>query len=302
MAETQLNRIDLVLAMDVFGEAGELPDPLPTHCAQTVEIVNGLSIGPVDERSEIIDACDPRGISWHAPVRQWGSQYGIWCDAVNGSMNEFDADDRLGICIRLSRLIQATAIDFRFAGRLAYDANGNISEFAPARVPCHARVAYIADPTRNWLSDADVDALRKLLLAFDPSGLPARVTSALFYHEYLHRLYYVNTRWPMATTGLEALIHTDKYKSTAQFVQRILGVQQDLNLALATEDDLRDMYDLRSRLAHGKGLGELRENERRLYEGLELLLRTVVRYAIDDSSVAALFKDDDAIRARWPVS
>lgn len=294
-------RIDIALAMDVFGEAPELPDPLPTHTQRDVPIINGLFIGPVEHRGEIIEACDPRGISWNPPTRQYGSQYGIWCDVEPGTANQFDVGDRLGICIQLSRLVHPTGIDFRFAGRLSLRDDGTIAEFVPGRVRADARPAYVADPTTNWLSDSHIDELRQLLLAFQPKALGVRLTRALFYHEYLHRLYYVGARWPMATTGIEALIHTDKYRSTAQFVHRAMGLQKELGINVATESDLRDIYDLRSRLAHGHTLGDLGTGEMTLYMALEQILRTSIRRGIEDAKFAAFFKSDDTVRSRWPL-
>ncbi len=296
-------KIDITLAMDVFGEAPEIPDPLPTHCTKEVAIANALLIGPVKARAEIILACDPAGIKWKAPIRQYGSQYGIWCDApIMGSMNEFDADSRLRSCVQLSRLIHPTNIGFKFAGRLSYDGDGDILEFAPARLRGGAQVAYVADPTKNWLTDSHIEQLRSLIVAFDPSVLPKRVTQALFYHEYLHQLYYVDARWPMATTGVEALVHTDKYQSTAQFVQRALALQEELGVKLATETDLYDIYDLRSRFAHGKTVGELDGQQNVLYTALEQILRTSIRRAIEDPQFAGIFADEDTLRTRWPVA
>ena len=49
--------LDVVLAMDVFGEASEMPDQLPRHLDVDVSIADDVIIGPITgHRQEIIEA------------------------------------------------------------------------------------------------------------------------------------------------------------------------------------------------------------------------------------------------------
>lgn len=297
-----MHTCDLTLAIDVFGEVDDLPDPIPRHVHEVVELDADLIIGPITEHTQqILDACEPRGINLPKPHHAFGSQYGIGRLAPPGHAHQFDPDLRLRTCVQLSRVAHPTALSFVFAGRLTTDGDRRITEFAPARLIAGGRHAFVADPPRNWLNDDHVAVLRQLLASFDPDLLPRRVLNALFYHEYLHQLQTVDARWPMATTGLEALIHTDRHNSTRQFVQRLLGLQARVELAIADEGDLLAMYDRRSTLAHGQTLGGLTPENKRLYELLELLLRTAIKNAILTPAFGDLFRDDAIIRSTWPV-
>jgi hypothetical protein len=293
---------DITFAMDVFGEAPELPDPMPRHLRDLVQLADDLVLGPVTpHKQELIEACDPRGVNWLKPHRAYGSQYAFARLSPPGSSYEFDPDRRLLTCIQLSRLAHPTAVAYEFAGRLLTRDSGEVESFSPARLRGGSAVAFVTDPTRNWLSDDNVECLRQLLQSFDRDALPERVLRALFYHEYVHQLFYVDARWPMATTGLESFLHTDQAHSTRQFIQRALGLQDALAVRLATEDDLAEIYDRRSALAHGQSFGGLTDDNRRLYTALEDLLRSAIRRAILDPGFAAIFTDSAAIRARWPL-
>lgn len=294
--------VDLTLAIDVFGEADGLPNPLPRHLHEKVSLANDLSIGRVTAHTEqVLDACDLIGIRWKRPFRAFGSQYGIARLAPPGHPSQFDPDLRLRTCVQLSRVVHPTALGYVFAGRLITEDDGTIVEFAPARLLGAGRHAFVADPTQNWLGDDHVAVLQQLLAAFNPDAYPQRVLNALFYHEYVHQLQTIDARWPLAVTGLESLIHTDRNHSTRQFVQRLLGLQSTLGVAIANGEDLQAIYDRRSTLAHGQTLGGLTPENKRLYDLLELLLRTAIKNAILSLAFSDLFRDDARIRATWPV-
>jgi hypothetical protein len=140
--------------------------------------------------------------------------------------------------------------------------------------------------------------LRKLVDKL-PLKLGARLSRALWYNEYAARTYFADVRWTMIATALEALIHTDRRGSTAQFVSRTAKLANVLGIASFTEDNALRFYDRRSSLAHGQGVGSLRPEDQLLYVLGEDLLRTVLARAILDSSFAATFEDEDNIRKHW---
>jgi hypothetical protein len=297
-----VKHLDIAMAMDVLGEASEEPDPRPRHFQQDVAIADDLLIGPfAQHRDAITDACDRVGINPLRPHRLYWSQYSVARIVAEPNGYRFDDDRRLRTCLQLSRLVHPTGIAFEHAGRLVLADGGTIESFTPARIRGSSAVAWVADPTHNWLDDAHIVQLRDLVQQFNVDALPERVIRAFFYHEYIHQLFYVDARWPMAVTGLESLVHTDRERSTRQFVARLLGVQRELGVALMSELDLAASYDLRSRLAHGQALGGLPEPHKLLYAGLEALLRLAVRTAILSPPFAAAFDSDASIRAHWPL-
>ncbi len=293
---------DLVMMVDAFGEAEHRPSTLPKHFKEDVQLAEELKISPLNAiRSDLLEACEPRGINWSPPTKSFGVNYGIVrVDAPNPYFS-FDPDRRLWTCVQLSRLVRPTSIGMAKGGRVTLDESGKVTRFAPSRLEGCAGRSWVADTNANWLRDEDIPPIKELLQKFDAKALPERVLQALWQHEFIHQMYFVDVRWPLAATGLESLIHTDKFQSTKQFVQRLLGVQETLGISLADEPTLERLYDRRSAVAHGKRLGDLDPQTRTDYLILEELLRTVVRGAILDPKIASLFENPATIRSEWPV-
>lgn len=294
--------IDVVLMVGAFGETTHRPDPIPKHFREEASLVDDIAIAPLEGiKTELLEACEPTGINWKPPTKSFGINYAILRRNAPHPYTSFDPDRRLWTCVQLSRLVRPTSLGMGNAGRLTLSQDGTVKRFAPSRIDGSAGRGWVADTDANWLRDEDVPRIAELIQRFDPKALPERVLQALWQHEFVHQMHFVDVRWPLATTGLESLIHTDRYRSTKQFVQRLLGVQGTLGLSIADESTLGRLYDRRSSVAHGKRLGDLDETTRSDYITLETLLRTIVRSAILDESFASLFADDDRIRRKWPI-
>jgi len=119
--------------------------------------------------------------------------------------------------------------------------------------------AFVIAPNENWLIPDDLPMLHDLLDALYARLLPRRIESALWHHEVAARQFFVDLRWPLLITSLEALIRIkDERRQTGQFagstqvfVDRLLAIgQMDATLS-ATEAELRQMYTQRSLVAHG---------------------------------------------------
>lgn len=137
--------------------------------------------------------------------------------------------------------------------------------------------------------------------------LPRRIHNVLWHHEYACRTYFLDYRWTLICTGLEALLHTDRKDSTRQFRRRVPGLASDLGINIS-ETDAYEAYDLRSRLAHGVSFlstGTTQgpsASQLLLYDRLEDDLRSAVLRGMRDESFGDIFSDDDHIRSRWPIS
>ena len=79
-------------------------------------------------------------------------------------------------------------------------------------------------------------------------------------------------------------MHTDRYSSTRQFVERSRQLSDSLDLGL-TKEDLEEIYDHRSSLAHGQKVEALATDKRVPYRNLERLLRSSIVRAIEDPSL-----------------
>lgn len=135
-------------------------------------------------------------------------------------------------------------------------------------------------------------------------ALPPRVHNALWHHEYAVRTYYLDYRWTLVCTGLEALVHTDRGRSTTQFKRRVPQLASELGISIS-EADADEAYDSRSRLAHGDSFLVTGASQRpstsqlQLYDRLEDTLRKALLRSMRDKSFGDIFRDDNRIRKYW---
>ena len=113
------------------------------------------------------------------------------------------------------------------------------------------------------------------------------------------RSYYAEVRWTLIATGLEALIHTEKYKSGDQFRSRTVKLAHSVGITSFTRDAAVSFYDLRSQLSHGHGLESLARNDQELYKSGEDLIRAILIRSIRDKAFAATFSDNSSIVQNW---
>ena len=123
----------------------------------------------------------------------------------------------------------------------------------------------------------------------------------MWYHEYAARSYEIDLRWTLIATGIEVIVHTDRYKSTRQFVERVQRLSVAVGAGSITKNQAEEMYEFRSSLAHGQGLRGITLEKEKLYKKMEDILRLTIRKSILESSFQDLLSDPDQIRKIWPV-
>lgn len=254
--------------------------------------------------NRILDMGDPAPYGMPKPVRQFAQLYSfVRTIPAPSSAYVWDQDSRLQTCVALSRLVHATSLSLRYAARVRFGKSDQAQDIFLADIHGVGIDTYRADPdARDWLTQSDAESLKQLLAAFDSKSLPSRVSRALWHHEYASRTYYIEVRWTVVATGLEALVHTDRTNSTVQFKERVSNMAADLGITDFSQTDADNAYDIRSRLAHGQGLASLTDAERDLYRRMENTLRKAMLRAITDSSFSHIFDSDQNIRKQWPVS
>jgi hypothetical protein len=219
----------------------------------------------------------------------------------------WDPDQAIRTAMVLSRLIHPTEVGTEYAARVVVSAEGAIDVISPGPVSGHSEKAYLSPAQqKRWLTKQDGIELRELREKYlaAKATLPERVGRALWNHEYGACIYFLNARWAIMTTALEALVHTDRHQSTRQFVARSTALAAEVGVAF-TEADADEAYQLRSAWVHGAALsikhpaGDDRPFE--LGSRMEAVLRGSIRRAIEDVSFQAIFADDVTIRARWPI-
>ena len=275
-----------------------------------------LRIDRVDHglAEQVMTACEPRGtIEVH---RQWGSNWGFFRDNVpKKSESEpwaWDPDHAIYSTVALSRLVQPNVISTEYAARVV-PTDGTF-ELHPGPVTGQSSNAWLHESIqKRWLTKADAEALAGLVAAYWPINetLPSRLSRALWNHEFAAQTRDINVRLVIVASALEALVHTDQYRSTGQFC-RTTQLAADLGLTFSLAD-AKEAYSLRSHVAHGDRLASLlppsnaavRAVKEQRMVGLLLtmdeILRTAIRRSIETPSFRAVFEDDAHIRARWKI-
>lgn len=241
-------------------------------------------------------ACAFRGHNWHIEMGALPTLYAFVRDAPAG--DRWDGDQSLQIAVALSRLCHPTSIGLEFAARVFAPGERHTTDYVvePSLIAGHGNQAFIPDPdSRNWLSPADVADLPVMIDAF--GSAPDRVQRAAWFHEYASRTEHVPVRLTLAVTGIEALVHVERQRSTRQFVAGACGLALDAGLTFS-EADATSAYDQRSRSAHG---ATVLAEASPLLISVETILRAAIKRALVDPEYASTFGEDANIRTRFPL-
>lgn len=215
---------------------------------------------------------------------------------------QWDEDSRLQACVAVSRLVQPTTVSLRYAARIRYNSDSSIADISPANIRGVGIDTFPSNPPqRDWLIEADAIRLRGLLQKLHSCPLPDRASRALWYHEYAVRTYYIEIRWVLIATGLEALVHVEQHGSTRQFKCRVSQLASELGVPGLGIAEAERAYVHRSTLAHCQHLGQLSSPDRQLYDSMEATLRLAIIRAIEDGKFASVLKDSEEIKKRWPI-
>lgn len=276
---------------------------------ERVELSSGIWLGRIelDIAEAVMETCETKTLGITPPAAQFAQLYSFVRELpANSHIYRWDEDNQLTATLAMSRIVHPTSTGLRYAARIAVDTGG-----AKRVYPAQAQVRGVTidaflSPKRNrdWLTAEDVKILSTLpppTATFSP-----RIHRALWHHEFAARTYYLDHRWALVCTGLEALVHTDKIRNTAQFVKRVSCLGHDVGVVL-TEADAELAYDLRSRIVHGVSFLSTEtsqapsDEQLDLYTRLEDTLRMAIFFAIQREEFGDIFRDDNRIRDRWPI-
>lgn len=264
-----------------------------------ISLQNDLWVGeiPYDESNIIMDSCEPKGLNFNPP-RMYEQLYTFGRENAPDPII-WDSDKKLQLCIALSRIVHPTNVSFQYSAKIIKDDNMNLIEIIPGPINGTGSNAFNSVTGQNWLSESDGLELKNIVDLYFLNPLKEPISRALWYFEYASRLYELEVRWALISTGIESLIHTDKYSSTKQFYKRVPQLAKEVGITI-TEDEARDMYDLRSTLVHGQNPGSS-SMILTLYQSMEKILREVIKKSIIDSKFAFLLEDKNNIKCKWPV-
>lgn len=303
---------DYVLVTDAYSQKDETSTRPVVNFSAPRQIDGDLWIAQVDHAlcERILDACEPAGENFK-PVRQFGCSYAFYrsnAPAEDGQLFRFDPDSLLYHCVALSRIVHPTAVGFTSAARILDWPGGN-PQIIPASHSTLNPAAFVIAPNENWLIPDDLPELRALLHALHAASLPKRIEAALWHHEAAARNSFIDLRWPLLTTCLEALVRIKDERlpsgqfagSTRVFVDRLAAIGSLDSTLAVPESELREIYAQRSLLAHGLAYGSLDEASKALYRVQERLVRGIIRKALLDSTFRSIFLSDANIAKHLPL-
>ena len=288
-----------------FAEANG--SPLIVSDASThFQLSEDIWIERLDERlaKNIQQACEPA----HYKINNAGYDrhlYAFVRRANTGEKSKYEGMSDLHALIALSRLVNPTSTGDRYCAQVFQYGAKDSPVYAIQYRGMSPDVA-LATNSRDWLSVEDGEFLCKLMPWLLKKMHP-RVHRAYWNHEYTMRSYYLDARWPLVVSGLEALISVGEDDPSWQFRDRGRQLASEFKIDL-TDDDLRVAYRLRSKLVHAEGFLSgletvLPQNEHSpLYGKLESLLRQTLRRSLMDETFGGIFRDDDSVKARFPLS
>src|SRR5260370_23379564 len=208
---------------------------------------------PKEIAEQVMDCLEARVFGWPKPIRQSPQLYTfVRTHNVDANIWDWKPDQKLEQCVALSRLVHPTSIPLSLHAKIKTDSDGKLLELIPLET--ELRGAWVADREgRDWLTEEDAKNLKDLVSHL-PLSVPTRVSRALWYFEMAARNYFAAVRWTLISTGLEALIHTERGHSTHQFKTRAAKLATHLCITAFKVDTALSFYALRSPLSHGQGL------------------------------------------------
>ena len=265
-----------------------------------------LWIGKIDATAAriVLELGEPNYFGTPKPVIQFAQLYSFVREKdAQAAPYRWDEDSRLQLCIALSRLICPTSVSLRHAARIRYNSDSSVADISPSDIRGVGIDTFLnTPPQRDWLTEPDACRLRDLLhKMYSKPSLLDRAARALWYYEYAVRTYYVEMRWVLVATGLEALVHVGRFHSTRQFKCRVSQLAGELGVTGMGISEAEQAYVHRSTVAHGQQLHQLLDPDRQLYADMENTLRLAILRAIEDDKFASVLSDPQEIERRWPI-
>ncbi len=129
--------------------------------------------------------------------------------------------EELFAVIALSRLVQPTTTGDRYCAKVLHFGVRD-SAIEAIQYRGISPDAFIGGNERDWLSVGDAENLRRLMPWSSPDQkMHNRVHRAYWNHEYAMRSFYLDIRWILVVSGLEALTSVGAEDTSWQFRDRV---------------------------------------------------------------------------------
>ena len=281
---------------------------------ERIELGGGLWVGRLESNlaKALMDTCEPVPLGIPKPIRQYAHFYTFVRELDDkAGLNQWDSDLRLQRCVALSRLIHPTTVGLRYAARVLNDPQPDSLKIVPAEIRGISMDFFLSPAHKHdWLTREEAEDLRQLLAIAEPlkaPTFPSRISRALWYFDYAQRTYFLDLRWTLIATALEALVHTGKGNSSAHFKRRVPALAAEVGAHLLSQSEAGEAWEFRCRLSHGNAFLSAisqvstpeEEIDTRLYDKLEDTLRLTILKAFRDPAFASEFADDSRIDDRF---
>lgn len=271
------------------------------------DLGSGVMLGELasDESELILAACEQRGHYFRA-VGQLGVRYVFSLDvseeAIRNGLVEYgpwDAEQRIRMAIAFSRYIRDNSASTDIVARVVDFENG-AQQVIPHRLYESSHTYRLPLVERDWLDDADADALRELLAVYweRHDEMPERVRRAVWRAELA-----VWTRWadhvlPLIVGAFESLVATRIDELTRNFKRRLPMLAQIIEFSGIDEGLAARLYEARSEGVHGHEVQLVAGWDEDAISDLRLaltLLRRVLRRLIENPEFSDHFRSKDSI-------
>lgn len=296
-------------------------DDHPPVGDEPFDLGSGLTLERLDEdlAEQVMDACSQRGLNWELPTRQFRHRYAfVWRppdQAAAAGRNRWDDETEIWRAVLMSRLVVDNGYGTEYAARVVEREDAPLQivpVFAPSSVATHR----LYPEQRDWLTVTEAEQLRELVEALRARAeqLPPRVIRALNRAEDAVTSRYWQQQVVQVGIGLEALVTTDRDRTTRDFKVRVAALSRVVGGEALSVTKAAQLYEARSDAAHG---GDVRLFSPRdtsaagvaggdppgvalVSAGLRIL-RATIRSAILDPDFASVFVDEASIEARFPT-
>jgi hypothetical protein len=300
---------DILIARTIAEENALARDHASLRVVRSgVQVTSDIWVGELPDADQIVDACCPKGYNF-APTRQFGYYYAIARkDPPNPKEYSWDPDQRLRRAIVFSRLVHPNPTGYSFCARVVRRSDESIERIARQFPGVPALGGSI---NRPWLTPQEWKTVGSLLASWKSSYAKKclRFCEALWHLEKAATERYLNQRWVLIATAIEALIGEWMPQGRTQqkrigrgkcFRQGLQKLGEDCGLPVdANEAD--GAWRRRSSVVHGAGLPPIPEHQGQrpdaLYDKVERILGASLRRMIELDEFATNFANNTSVRA-----
>jgi hypothetical protein len=260
---------------------------------------------PEEVASKVLQTCTFRGFDYPAPTLLFGQAVSlVRRDPPEPEKWDWDQDRRIRLVLHMSRLVHPVPAGPRYAARLWLSGKGEVERALPGHADNPVAHTFCTKGQRWYLTEQDACRTKDTLAKYNANEatFPNRVRQALWRYDYAFCEQYLDLRWLAMSAALEALVHTDKHRSTKQFSVRVAALAGQLAITGWNEQRLADMYhEYRCPAAHGQDITKAEPDVIADYVQFEDLVRRVLLRCVEDVGFCRHFASESSIRGRWPV-